>query len=451
MTELDPEFDHDKVDRTVLASLFDGSASSLDDALEKKEQFEITVTADDLSTRTSQAAFFAAIAAGQRAAGRASASVPRAQQELQVLAGQHRGRTIIESLGLEGVTIAAASAGNRVELLMGTTATPKTNAHVVLKCSWHAWTARVAPFDENLPAARGDGNVLAAIAAGALGVHEAFGIFKDTPGRDDGYRTVELNLWDPTDSAAVGPELTWAPSSWWLIGLGHLGQANAWVLSWLGLPDDTEIVLQDDGVLSEANHSTGMLTPLKPIAQRKTRQAAIVLEAAGLRTRIIEDRYRGHEVPDWAAETVALFGVDDVRARRLISQGRWKVAIDVGLGTGHENFDGILLHRFPGATVSDQIPAWQDTQTAGLEVPVAPAFQDLLERYGVCGVAELAGTAVGAAFVGVVAATIAIAEAVRPLHEGTALDVVRADLGPWTIRTSAVTSGSEPAATALLP
>jgi hypothetical protein len=292
------------------------------------------------------------------------------------------------------------------------------------------------------------GNVLAAIAAGALAVHEAFGIFRDTPGRDDGYRPVVLNLWNFSDSTTAGPQLAWAPNSWWLVGLGHLGQANAWVLSWLGLPNGAKVVVQDDGYLSDANHSTGMLTPSTPRPDRKTRQAAAALDASGLRTRIIEDRYRGDPVPGWAAETVALFGVDDVRPRRLISDGQWKLAIDVGLGIRHDDFDGILLHRFPGGTRSDSIVTWQQ-EADEANVPNNAAFSDLLSRYDTCGVTELAGTAVGAAFVGLIAAVLAIAEVTRPLHEGTASDIVRADLAAWTIQNALSIAENEPAAVEL--
>lgn len=85
---------------------------------------------------------------------------------------------------------------------------------------------------------------LAAICAAALAVHEAFGIFAITPGRDDGYRSIALNLWDLNAGVTDGPPLQWVPAAWWLVGLGHLGQANAWVLAWLGLPTGTEITLR---------------------------------------------------------------------------------------------------------------------------------------------------------------------------------------------------------------
>jgi hypothetical protein len=52
------------------------------------------------------------------------------------------------------------------------------------------------------------------------------------------------------------------------------------------------------------------------------------------------------------------------------------------------------------------------------------------------GVTELAGKAVGAAFVGVAAACLAIAEAVRELHGGTGHDTLLLSLTTTAARTS---------------
>ncbi len=53
---------------------------------------------------------------------------------------------------------------------------------------------------------------------------------------------------------------------------------------------------------------------------------------------------------------------------------------------------------------------------------------DMRQHRGECGVVELAGKAVGASFVVIVAACFAVSEAVRELHGGAGLDVVTFDL-----------------------
>lgn len=103
------------------------------------------------------------------------------------------------------------------------------------------------------------------------------------PGSDAGYRAVSLNLWRPGTDLDDGPALTYVPSAWWLVGLGDLGQANAFVISWLSYADPTQIqvVLQDTDIAVEANRSTGVLTSRHPDPVRKTRLVAATLDRLG--------------------------------------------------------------------------------------------------------------------------------------------------------------------------
>src|SRR4029077_13393791 len=87
----------------------------------------------------------------------------------------------------------------------------------------------------------------------------------------------------------------------------------------------------------------------------------------------------------------------------------------------------------PGAS---PIPAWQPREPNAVTIPQTAAFADLQEHHDPCGVTELAGKAVGAAFVGVTAACLAIAEALRDLHGGTGHDTLLLSLTPTTARTS---------------
>jgi hypothetical protein len=133
---------------------------------------------------------------------------------------------------------------------------------------------------------------------------------------------------------------------------------------------------------------------------------------------------------------VALLGVDNLPTRRLTSGAGWTLAIDTGLGDQPGNFDSILIHRFPGSRRSDEIPAWQPRQPHAVAIPQTAAFADLQEHRDPCGVTELAGKAAGAAFVGVTAACLAIAEAVRELHGGTGHDTLLLSLTTTAARTS---------------
>jgi hypothetical protein len=97
------------------------------------------------------------------------------------------------------------------------------------------------------------------------------------------------------------------------------------------------------------------------------------------------------------------------------------------VGDATEIEPALAMRRFPGAAKSSDECARQEDPTAA-GVPRTPAFDDLAQRADACGLVELAGKAVGASFVGVIAACLAVAESVRELHGGPGHDVLRYDL-----------------------
>lgn len=424
--------DRDAFDRTLLIGMVAGSQASHDDAAAARSRFGIQITVEDLATVPHQAAVLAATATAVRAAGVVGVVAPDSELDRLTLRGPNKERVFRDAITAEGAGIGPVNAHILVEIVIGDARPMANMPTAVLRVTWEGWIARVNGASP--PVATTDRtNVLAAIAASALAVHEAFGVFSTPPGRDDGYRDLELNLWTIDDSKNSGPVLEWAPSAWWLVGLGHLGQANAWVLTWLGLPPETELILQDEARLSDANHSTGLLTPLAPEPERKVRAVARAIEDSGLQTRLIEQRFAGEPTAPHQRHHVALFGLDKPGPRRKISKAGWEHVIDVGIGTGPDDFDSLLLHRFPGAGSSQEIPSWQE-HNVDVRVPDTPAFSQLRETHDECGVIELAGTAVGASFVGLLAAAMAVAEAARALHGGDVNNVVRIDLGHWNAR-----------------
>jgi hypothetical protein len=235
----------------------------------------------------------------------------------------------------------------------------------------------------------------------------------------------KTDLWNPGEDRDDGPTLSYAPAAWWLVGLGHLGQAYSWVISWLGYvePATVEIVVQDVDRTTPANHSTGLLTPAGSTGVRKTRLVAAALDFAGFDTRMVERRLDSGLRVSEADCHVALLGVDNLTTRRLASEVGWRFAVDAGLGSGRSDYSSILLRRFPGRQASHEIPVWKSPKHQPVVVPDSPAFADLRERYDACGLVELAGKAVGAAFVGTVAACLGIAETVRELHGGSGFDI----------------------------
>ncbi|MFI9833740.1 hypothetical protein ACIHIX_39335 [Streptomyces sp. NPDC051913] len=453
----------DIVHRTALLGVHDGTHPTLEAALHAHADTGVVIVAGSQSGLhvAYQAALCTAIATAVRAFGNTTVV---ADGDGVMTAGPHRGRTVADVVAAEGGTLATNLRDVPAHwpvVLLGTplpalSLSLSTRA-VVLHVGWNRWTASVRPAagtaagaDTQEEDVSDAGNVLAALCAAALGVHEAFGAVQARPGSDVGHRPISLNLWSPAGEGNEGPPLTHVPAAWWLIGLGHLGQANAWALSWLPYPSPSgvSILLQDVDKAVDANHSTGMLTPRQPAQVRKTRLVAACLDALGFDTHIVEQRLQQNTRVPPNDTHVALLGVDNLPTRRMISAVGWRLAIDAGLGAGPADFNAIQLRRFPAARPSDQVTAWADPPADSVVLPRNHAFDDLSRR-DACGAVQLAGTAVGAAFVGVIAACLAVAEATRQLLGGRSLDVLSLHLGTADLDVAPATRESCPIAVRL--
>ncbi|MGO4222804.1 thiamine biosynthesis protein ThiF [Lysobacter sp. TAF61] len=255
----------------------------------------------------------------------------------------------------------------------------------------------------------------AAVAAGALAVNEAFSLLRnDNPYA--GRRQLELSLWEPQHPHADGPEDAGPIPNLWIVGLGHLGQAYAWTLGLMEHQSSCELYIQDVDQITASSVSTSVLTSAGNIQHKKTRVVAQWLEARGYKTSIVERRFDENQRVGMNEPRIALFGVDNSATRRHIESGGFRFAIDAGLGAGYQDFKGIRVRTFPGPSQAADL--WAAT-TPPENKPLAPAYEDLLAHGAdACGVARLASRAVGAPFVGCVAAAYVIAELVRSTTGG---------------------------------
>ena len=229
-----------------------------------------------------------------------------------------------------------------------------------------------------------------------------------------------LSLWDPRGGTAeaVGLDKTVPMDGLWLVGLGHFGQAYAWTHGFMPA-GKSPLYLQDVDVVTQSNLSTCVLCAADDITKRKTRIAAQWLEARGYEVALVERRFNEQMriAPD--EPSVALFGVDNPAARRACEAAGFRLVIDAGLGSGYRDFRGIRVRTFPGLSKAAQL--WAATVQNG-DVTMAPAYQKMLEQGAEkCGVTTLATRAVGAPFVGCVAAAYVVAERVRRQMDGDGL------------------------------
>lgn len=428
MSQINP----DEVSRIALLSLMDGSAATIEEAVAKADQRHVNIHATSSTPEDPcwQAATLTALLIAVRAFGQVTLLTDAA--DVVIVRGPFVGMSLREVAQLEGVAILGtddAHIPSGINVAVGRGAGSILGRTIY--ANWEGWRAYAGPDPD--VASSDPTNVLAAIAAASLAVSEAFQFLLNLPGIDAGYRQVSLNLWMSDEPE---PVLERAPAGWWLVGLGHLGQAYAWVLSHLAYPDcrQVEIFLQDFQLSAVANYSTSVLTPRDTTAP-KTRLVATALDRAGFTSRIVERRMDDRTIPAPSEQGhIALIGVDNFAARRIESDMGWRRVIDAGLGAGSRNFTSISLHSFPGDRSSHDIGVWANDVAPVDALPAVPGFDDLGRRFEQCGVLELAGNAVGVPFVGMTAATLAVAAGVSEVNGGAIHEVTNYDLRSTALR-----------------
>jgi hypothetical protein len=311
----------------------------------------------------------------------------------------------------------------------------------VLFLTWQGWSAGVVESAEDL--LPGDGNALSGIASAALGVSEVFQqqLGAVAPGRRD----VGLSLWRPDlswrNDEAAGPVIEYLPARVWLLGLGHLGQAYAWTLGMLSfaVPEEVEIGLVDFDVVVNGNTATQLLVAQADVGLRKTRVVAAALEGLGIRARLVERAFDEHFHPYVHANpyrnepTIALAGFHDGPPRRLLGRAGFTRIVDGGLGSGPVEYLDIVVHTFPGPESTDTAFAEQTALAPALPAAYKEEIQRRIdagveESAARCGVLDVAGVTVGAAFVGALTGALTVADLVRELHDGPRYSVLHVDL-----------------------
>lgn len=427
--------------RTAKILVDGGMSDTLQGALDTLDSFAIVLAVgDDATSASHHIALLTAATCAVRAVGRVEC-VLGANGDQPCAVRWHQGASLREALVAIGVHVVdkAQRTVSAPTLAIGSS---DLGAEVSLQITWQGWTAHVRPDsrrwaeDADMP--------LAPAAAAALAVAEAFGSLS---GRSSaGHRPRQLSLWEPGSAQAAddGPALRWLPDGYWLVGLGHLGQGYAWCLGLLPHAAGTaRVFLQDVDKVNEANRSTGILVGVAHVTRLKTRVLSEALEAVGFHTRLVERRFEPGQRRLTGEPSIALFGVDNVTARRAISDAQFPLAVDAGLGSGAVDYCSIAIKSFPASGDSAQVAAWATGPTErGTSAASGAAYQQALsEGADACGLVLLAGRAAAASFVGIIAATLALAEPLRILHSGQHLATASFDAGrPRPARSSPATT-----------
>lgn len=409
----------DELHRTMKLELDQGRAATVDEAeqLVSTYRLQVCIGADVALSPTRQAALLTVINAGSRAfLGGVHVT---GDLDWTVSTAWGFGVEARDAIRDYGGTVVDSVDGDQPTVVIGTVG--EASGSVLIEATWEAWAGGVVPAGTPRLAERVE-NPLAGVVAGAVAVSEAFAHVRGavTAGR----RATGISLWRPDqpwcEPDAAGPALQYLPTRLWLAGLGHLGQAYLWAIGFLPYRDrgDVLLLLQDYDQIVPANRSTGLLVHHStPSGSLKTRMAAAAVEALGFTARLVERAFDATTRPGIGEPTWMLAGFDNPAPRACV--GGFELAVDVGLGSAADDFLGIHVHTFPAAGDPADVFAAKSAEVEAFE-PAPWAVAAAKDR---CGVLQLQGAAVGAAFVGAFAAAVGVAEVLRGLVGATVTTV----------------------------
>lgn len=269
-------------------------------------------------------------------------------------------------------------------------------------------------FEGNIPT----GGVFAAGLAVALAFFRTSGIYLAACDRSKG-----ISLWKPElhwlDKKAKGPEVESLPKKYWILGLGHLGQAYLWNIGLLPYsPDEpAEIMLQDYERVVSGNWSAGLLCR-KEDNDYKTRICSNWLENRYFKARITERAFDEYTKRVKEEPYLALCGFDNAEARRILEDAGFDLVVETGLGNSLHTFDLISLHTFPNASRKAK-HIWQSEDGPDSQInKVVLEVLNQVHEDDDCGIVPLtiAGKSVSASFVGACSGALVIAETIRALQ-----------------------------------
>jgi hypothetical protein len=422
----------DQLHRLVKLALDNGTASTVQEAEELFRRYRVCFICDEgvLEDRHSQAALLTGIALARRVFLGGVDVVLGGDAPLTC--ALPFGGTLAEAVARLGGRLCQSSQPGIPCVFVGGLAQPRSEQFAV-RTVFDGWRGGIIPASCNYAQQAGFVLPIAPMLAAAIAVSECFfHVEGKTP--TAGRRRVGLSLWDVGQADWLSheedaPLAEFLPSRLWLIGLGHLGQSFLWALGLLPYPTDgsARLVLQDTDIITPSSFSTSILTEPSMVGRKKTRAMAEWAEARGFETIITERKFDGALRRNEEEPTIAFCGIDNALGRQALDNGGFSLVVEAGLGRGHRDFRTMRLHTLPATRPSGAI--WRAAEgqedTSG-----QPAYAEMLHKGTLdqCRVTLLAGKAVGAPFVGAVAACLALSEILRLLHGGSLHELIDLDL-----------------------
>lgn len=420
--------DRNCLHRTAKYFMDSGRAKSHDEAMELLAQFGLTIYVgrDVADSIHHQNALLTLVNMAVRTllGGVDVIGLPDMQSPTPLAPGRSMKQAVIEL----GGRVSTAANDAWPSAILGDAVAP-TSKLPCWRITWNGWRGGVIPLRESTQLQEDEAIAIAPLLAAAVCAAEAFA-FHAGDHSMAGRRGSGLSLWNPGADWLAADEtesaVCFLPSRLWMIGLGNLGQAYAWLLAALPYQDRglVELVLNDFDRVAPSNESTSILSRKVDINRKKTRVVAEWLDERGFTT-FLEERHFGEWIKRAPDEPgVALCGVDNALARVALEKPGFGLVVEAGLGGGPEAFRSISLHTFPSSRSAEDIWSRQVGQSEQ-SVEAMPAYQRL-KRQGLdsCGFAQLASRTVGVPFVGVIAACLVFAELLRRLNGGQAFELL---------------------------
>lgn len=426
MGAMDPQFSR-------ISKLFtDRDQTNPEIALLRRRSHAVTLTcgADVAASRTLQLAVLTAARITKRCfPGAVHAAIPPILQCAPQLVWPGREETFGQLLAaILGADAVAAAPGTMQGSVVGF-GNADIPAHA-LRATFDGWIACVGPAGTTSRMAEREYCSLAGVLCAALALSEVFMAFADVS-LQARRRTVALSLWRPDLSVsnpdALGFPVEFLPREAWLLGLGHLGNAYLWALGTLPypMPRHVRFYLNDFDMVEDTNLETGVLFEPGDEGTLKTRVLDDWLKTVGFDTRFLERRFDEYFRKQQGEPGLAFCGFDTNPARRHLETAGFDQVVESGLGGKAGNFDTISLHTYPNARSAMDL--WPDLDPSEAEKEIQRQEKMARENGGYkdltkdeCGRVAFAGKSIAVPFVGVTAATLVVAEALRVLHGGPA-------------------------------
>ena len=394
------------------------------EAILRSLTLKLVIDSDSCRSVAFQAALLTAFNTGNRAfLGGVSVEMPADVELLLPLPGF---RSLNEALRLTGFMPREISVPLQTIYFGHSPAEPGANS-CRLDCD--GWRGAVSDFDcpTNFEYGKSDDIALGGIFAGGLAVHRCFLKAANIPARSL-EMPIGLSLWSPGSDwmkpVSSSPILHNLPNRFWVLGLGHLGQAFLWNLALLPFPkrQDVQFLLQDFDVIETANAGSGLLCTLEAVGLKKVRHCAAWLDTLGFETSITERKYTKHDRRGEDDPGIALCGFDKARPRSFLGKTGFRLVVECGLGDSLTDFDCIHTHTFPNSQNSPEI-LWGKVQSGSriISEEEAALFR---EGHHECGqfAIDTAGKPVSTSFVGAMAGALVVSELLRLFNGGQSFE-----------------------------